>query len=519
MTSPLDSDKFSGKSKTDEMDRRSANINPLTMPYPWWYELYKRIKLLPWWVSYNFGIAREAVLKDKIVELACNMGLQDNWVKRVVRHAVSEFSKKGLGPDYYGYHSIDHELEATYFTLLAARGLEHHKELSYEDINYLFVSALFHDFDPLKEFDKPNETSVEWFLRHDKRIQNFINEVGINLDIVMALIHRTTYPFVGENKENALKRMRELFAMAGIPEHDLKRRSHYEELGWFLSVAERIAGYALGNFTRSTELAKRNAHALGWHPSVINVESVKYFSVLKEEKEIVDRVFQGVPEEYRKRFYDNVASFKEAWEKEMEIRSWVLKKQITLVPVVEVTRKELASDLKETLFRLYMALPPPIRVEENDFRKSLKRNDTLLVTLRNNDNHGAIVGYAKGGPLEYYKLRRGTDDENMNRRNTIYLEPMSIELGYWGGNGGHLLRRTFLNEAKKRGYRFVSAYAHRDVIERRMTRGEPIDIVCKYDPDRLDYYRLNLSEFLAEDVTLSPVTASMQESTEEQQNL
>jgi hypothetical protein len=499
-------------------DRIRRNVsNPLALPYPWWYELYRRLKLVPWWVSYNFGVAREAVLKDQIIELASSMGLQRNWVKRVVRHAVSEFSKKGLGPDYYGYHTIDHELEATYFTLLAASGLRPDKKLTYDDINYLFVSALFHDFDPLKEFDKPNEESVEQFLRHDSMIQKFIRDAGIDIDIVMALIHRTAYPFEGENKEKAIKRMQTLFTHAGISESDLETRRHYEMLGWFLSVAERVAGYALGDFARSTELARRNAHALGWHPSVINVESVKYFSVLKQEKEIADLVMQGIPEEHRKRFNDNVARFKQAWEKEMEIKNLTLKKQIGLVPVVEVISDTLDRDLREILFRLYQTLPPPIRVEESEFRRSLTRNDTLLVTLRISDSHGAVVGYAKGGPLEQYKLRRGTYDENVGKQNTIYLEPMNIELGYWGGSGGHILRRTFLNEAKKSGYKFVSAYAHRNVIERRMTRGEPVQIVCRYDPDRLDYYRLILAELPPDDKLLSSFSA--QERFEEQQNL
>ena len=50
------------------------------------------------------------------------MNLEKKWAKKIIRHAVSEFSKKGLGLDYYGYHNIDHELESTYFTLLAANG-------------------------------------------------------------------------------------------------------------------------------------------------------------------------------------------------------------------------------------------------------------------------------------------------------------------------------------------------------------------------------------------------------------
>ena len=68
--------------------------------------------------TYNIGLAHEAVLKDKIVNLGATMGLQDKWLQRIIRHAVSEFSKKGLGSDYYGYHNIDHELEAAYFVLL-----------------------------------------------------------------------------------------------------------------------------------------------------------------------------------------------------------------------------------------------------------------------------------------------------------------------------------------------------------------------------------------------------------------
>ncbi len=484
----------------DEDDRITrAGSNPLALPYPWWYELYQRIKLVPWWISYNFGATKESGLKDKIVDLAREMGLQDSWVKKVVRHAVSEFSKKGLGPDYYGYHNIDHELEATYFTLLAAKGEKNYKKFSNKDICYLFVSALFHDFNPLKEFDKPHEEDVEWFLRRDVMIQNFMKEAGISIDIAIALIYRTAYPFEDEIKTKALKRMHELFTSAGIPEDDLKTRKYYEDLGWFLSVAERIAGYALGDFARSMDLATRNAHALGWHQSVINVESVNYFSKLKNEIEMFNRVMESLLEEYRKRFNDNVANFQLAWEQELEIRMKVKQKQLTFMSAVKEMSNGLDPNLKEALFKLHLALPQPVRVEEKIFRKSVERSDTLLVTLRLNDERGAVVGYAKGGPLGHYKLRKGTHDENKGKRNTIYLEPMSIELGYWGVGGGHLLRQKFVSEAKKRGYQFLTSYVHRNVIEYRMALGEPTEIVRKYDPDKLDYYRLRLADLPAAD--------------------
>ena len=307
----------------------TSPINPLIQPLPWQFELHKRVKLLPWWLLYNIGVVEEAILKNKIIKQATDIGLQDRWTSKLVRHAVSEFSKKGLGADYYGYHNIDHELEAAYFTLLAANGqYQQENKFIQDDIKYLFVAALFHDYDPLKQFDKPHEDSVERFLRNDKRIKRFIDDIGINIDIVIAIIHRTAYPFRDKIAHHAKKRMQELFTLAGVSEYDTAAREHYEYLGWFLSVSERIAGYALGNFEHAKELARRNAHALGWHPSRINEESVRYFSTLKEEKEMVDCVLRYVPEKYKKNFYDNIEAFREAWELENGIRSSIRRKEM-----------------------------------------------------------------------------------------------------------------------------------------------------------------------------------------------
>ena len=199
------------------------------------------------------------------------MNLEKKWAKKIIRHAVSEFSKKGLGPDYYGYHNIDHELESTYFTLLSANGhiiLSNEKNTIFtnEDIKYLFVSALFHDYDPVKQFDKPNEQSIEWFLRNDPEIRKFIDIVGIDINVVIAIIYRTAYPFNGKIAENATKRIHELLStkdhlndynkMNNInsANHNSERIKHYQQLGWFLSVCERIAGYALGDFEHANQL-------------------------------------------------------------------------------------------------------------------------------------------------------------------------------------------------------------------------------------------------------------------------
>ena len=459
------------------------------------------------------------------------MGLQDKWTDRIVRHAVSEFSKKGLGPDYYGYHNIDHELEATYFALLAldgqlrASGGEYRK-FNDHDIKYLFVAALFHDYDPLKLSDKPHEDSVEYFLRHDKKIKKFIDDIDISLDLVLAIIYRTTYPFKDENAKHAKKRMQELFLDAGIPEKDIKSREHYEYLGWHLSVCERMAGYALGDYEHARTLARRNAHALGWHPSFINEESVKYFSTLKEEKEMTQGVLRYLPEQFKKNFYNNVEAFREAWEDENKTRSSIRRKELSLVCSVEKTSdKDLSPETRDAILDIYQELRVPLQLEKAQFLRSLHDRNTILITLKitegsgisnsaNNSSGGGgyytnisandefgsvsnkIVGYVKGGPLENYTLRRGTHDENWGNHNTVYMEWICIKPGYWGEAGGHELRTNFLREAKINGFEFVTGYVHRSVIVNRINRGESIQIVQKYDPDKLDYYRIDLNKLL-----------------------
>jgi hypothetical protein len=485
-------------------------VGPMIGLFSKWTEFLQRIRLLPWWLSYNIGSAEEAVLKNKIVRLGSTMGLQDKWLQRVLRHAVSEFSKKGLGADYYGYHNIDHELEAAYFTLLAANGYNMKEQargggnkFSEEDIKYLFVAALFHDYDPLKRFDKPHEDAVELFVRNDEKIRKFIDEIGIDLDKVIALIHRTAYPYKGEIASHAETNMDGLFTHAGISEYDIETRQHYKNLGWFLSVSERIAGYALGDHERSMELARMNAHALGWHPSRINEESVRYFSILKEERKMFGTVMYGVPEDCKKNYFENVAAFNMAWSKEIITRNLIRQNRINLMPVIEKVSENNGIDhitsVKESVIKLYKELLPPVGIKNvEEFKKSLDRQDTILITLRiNKDNHnhtGEIMGYVKGGPLEYYRLRSGTHDENIGKYNTAYMEWISIKPGFWGENGGHILRIEFLREARRRGYLYVSSYVHRNVVQKRIENGEKIDIVQKYDPDKLDYYRCDLRD-------------------------
>ncbi|HKU83931.1 MAG TPA: hypothetical protein VJP58_07805 [Candidatus Nitrosocosmicus sp.] len=458
------------------------------------FEFYNRIKLFPWWLQFHKGQTTESILKNKIIEVGKSFGFEERWIKDILRHTISEFSKKGLGTDYYGYHNIQHELEAVYFTLLSIYGINKMENLriSHEETTYLFVAALFHDYDPLKEFDKPNEDSVEFFIRNDPKITEFIANANLNIDLVMILIHRTAYPFKGEIEKYANKKIDELFDEAGISKYDIGARERYRSLGWFLSVSERIAGYALGNYEHARDIARRNAHALGWHPSVINKNSVKYFdNLMIEEKEMFDYIMSNIPTEYRKNFYDNVAYFKESWNRELGLKD--SKRGTKLIFVTEGQGSKVEENTINALLDINSRVSTLMRQSEDYFRKTIADELSILVTLRMNSHTGDIIGYAKGGPLENYELRPGTVDLNKGSRNTAYLEGVSILEGYWGGTGGHYLRIKFLGEAIKNKYSYVTGYAHRDVISQRKQKSEIIEIVQKYDPDKLDYYRIDLN--------------------------
>jgi hypothetical protein len=305
--------------------------------------------------------------------------------------------------------------------------------------------------------------------------------------------------------------MQQLFTRAGISLYDAKTRKHYEDLGWFLSISERIAGYSLNNFERAKELARRHAHALGWHPALINEESVKFFSMLKEEKGMFERVINSIPEEYKQNFFDNVAAFRELRDKEVQIRSALRKGRINLESVLENVC-DLEPYVQDAVIAIYKELLVPIRMNnEKEFIESISYKDTILVTLRVKEDHKRIVGYVKGGALERYTLRHGTLDENFGKSKTVFMEWISIRPGYWGHGGGHLLRRAFLNEAAGRGYKFLTSNVHRDVLMRRINTGQRIEIVQKYDPDKLDYYRIELeNQILPKDIhTKAPTSEAM----------
>ena len=219
-------------------------------------------------------------LRNEIITLADSEKLGKACFKKMLDYTIKLFETQGLGTEYYGYHNIEHELEVTYITLLAAVGARKKFEIDQKDLEYLYTAALFHDFDPQKSVDKPHEDSVIQFISLDRELQKLLNETDLDLELITVLILRTTFPWKGELREKAEEKIKTCFKNSDITKNDEQKQEHFMRLGWFLSIVDRISGYALGDFSKALEMAKKNAHALTWHPSLITQRSVSYFEDL-----------------------------------------------------------------------------------------------------------------------------------------------------------------------------------------------------------------------------------------------
>lgn len=238
--------------------------------------------------------ASTPALRNEIINLLVESGMDDDCYTEMLDYTIDLFESQGLGADYYGYHNINHELEVTFGTLLASKLGGEHFKITKEDLKYLYTAALFHDFDPQKSVDKPHEESVLRFITMDKNLKQHVESAKLDIEIVKALILRTTYPWAGQLKENAEKQIQHCFRKSELTKTDKEKQEHYLKLGWFLSIVDRVSGYALGDFPKAMEMAKMNAHALAWHPSVIVRRSVAYFEeLLNNETEMVNPVLQS----------------------------------------------------------------------------------------------------------------------------------------------------------------------------------------------------------------------------------
>ena len=150
-----------------------------------------------------------------------------------------------------------------------------------------------------------------------------------------------------------------------------------------------------------------------------------------------------------------------------------------------------SDDYINSLTSIYKELPQPLQLQKFGFAKSILDPSTIVTTLRLSDSDNTIVGYAKGGPLENYELYAGVEDKNFGEKNTIFLEPIAMKMGYWGLGGGTRLRKTFSLLANSKRYRYLTSFALRDLIQKKMG-SENVEFVTMIDPEHWDYYRVDL---------------------------
>ena len=429
-------------------------------------------------------------MRKKILNLMIQNELGDDDFIEMLDYTIDLFESQGLGSDYYGYHNINHELEVTYVSLLAVK--QDIVKLSELDIKYLYVAALFHDFDPQKSVDKPHEESVLKFIESDKKLSQLIKNVNIDLEIIKVLILRTTYPWAGELKKNAELQIKNCFQNSEQTRNDVQRQQHIMKIGEYLSVVDRLSGYALGDFSKAMEMAKMNAHALAWRPSLIVSSAVAYFEeLLNKETVMVKGILKVLTNEMRKNFFNTVLSFMRIRQQEITIQADHAYENLKLVPTIEGMAKRNDPDFIKVLYEIFLELPRPLQFSKEKFAESVKDPNVLINTLRINDKNGEIVGFVKGGALEKYNLREEIRDENYGLGNTVFLEPIAVKMGYWGLRGGSEMRHLFVMQAHSMKYKHLTSFALRGVIQARIDK-ERAEFVQQFDPERWDYYRIKV---------------------------
>ena len=429
-------------------------------------------------------------MRNEIISLMAQHNLEDDCFVEMLDYTIDLFESQGLGTEYYGYHNINHELEVTYVSLLAIN--QEKIKFSKEDKKYIYVAALFHDFDPQKSVDKPHEKSVLKFISSDNKLQKLMTDAGIDLEIVKALILRTTYPWKGDVKKDAESEIEQCFERSESTRNNQQLQKHIMEMGWYLSVVDRVSGYALGDFSMAMEKAKMNAHALAWRPSLIVRSAVAYFEeLLNAETSMSKAILKTLPKEMRKNFFNTVLSFMKIRQQEITIQADYSYENLKLIPTIENTSTQKDPNFTETLFNIFLELPKPLQFGKENFKESVNEPDTIINTLRLNDRDGEIVGFSKGGPLEKYQLREEVRDENYGLKNTVFLEPLALKMGYWGLRGGSEMRHLFIMQAHSMKYKYLTSFALRDVIKARIDK-EDAEFVTQFDPERWDYYRIKI---------------------------
>ena len=305
-------------------------------------------------------------MRKEILSLMIKDGLEDDCYLEMLDYTIDLFESQGLGTEYYGYHNINHELEVTYVSLLAIN--QEKIQLTEEDKKYLYVAALFHDFDPQKNVDKPHEESVLKFISTDRKLQKLLNSSKIDLEIIKVLILRTTYPWSGEIRKNAEIEIEKCFERSEITKNKPEAQKHIMELGWYLSVVDRISGYALGDFTKAMEMAKMNVDLSGQTGTVSMLTLMSYFEeLLNKETSMLKAILKELPKEMRKNFFDTVLSFMRIREQEVSIQADYLYENLKLIPTIENQSIQEDAEFAQTLYNIFLELPKPVTIWKRKF--------------------------------------------------------------------------------------------------------------------------------------------------------
>ena len=170
-------------------------------------------------------------MRNEILSLMTQQKLENDCYLEMLDFTIDLFESQGLGTEYYGYHNINHELEVTYVSLLAIN--QEKIKFTEEDKRHLYVAALFHDFDPQKNVDKPHEESVLKFISTDKKLRELLTSAKIDLEIIKILILRTTYPWSGKTRENAEEEINQCFEKSEITRNNVQVQKHSMEIGCY----------------------------------------------------------------------------------------------------------------------------------------------------------------------------------------------------------------------------------------------------------------------------------------------
>ena len=192
----------------------------------------------------------------------------------------------------------------------------------------------------------------------------------------------------------------------------------------------------------------------------------------------------------RKNFLDNIVGFMKLRQEEIQIYNQFVFDELPLVPCIQ--KSTLSDDVLDELLSIYRELPKPLQFTRDDFIESIRDPDTILNMLRIGNSTGKIIGFAKGGPLEKYDFDFEFEDKNRGKNNTVFLEPIAIKNGYWGFHGGRELRQLFMMQVQSKGFKFMTSFAMRDVIDERKKNDKNVVFVKKFDPERWDYFRVAL---------------------------